>query len=92
LSLYCLAFYVTLCNLHVYYLYAIAFISADNHSVVLVVDLLYWLMCIVVVTLISMCNLQLTDWTMAMCLCVHVEKSTSKLLLDPDWESTLQIC
>ena len=26
------------------------------------------------------------------CLCMYVEKATSKLLLDPDWESTLQIC
>jgi len=25
-------------------------------------------------------------------MCVCVEKATSKLLLDPDWESTLQIC
>jgi len=25
-------------------------------------------------------------------LCVCTEKATSKLLLDPDWESTLQIC
>ena len=78
-----------------------AFINVDDSFLHLVywLYMLWFMYCIVadfkLLAMLNICMLydvMQTDCASAVCVYICIEKATSKLLLDPDWESTLQIC